>query len=176
MIQTPNWYVITGGPSSGKSTVIRELHDRGYKTLLESARYYMELQMINGRDLAEIQLRQSQLQHKVLNLQIDNERKLEPTQLTFLDRAAPDSLAYYYYLGLPPDEKLVKWLETARYKKVFVLDLLPIVDDGVRVEDAKAQHEIHEALIKVYRERGDEVVTVPVLPPKERADFILAHL
>ena len=26
MIQIPNWYVITGGPSSGKTTVVDELH------------------------------------------------------------------------------------------------------------------------------------------------------
>jgi predicted ATPase len=176
MIQIPNWYVITGGPSSGKSTVICELHDRGYKTVVESARFYMELQMINGRDLAEIQLRQSQMQHKVLNIQIENERKLDPEKLTFLDRATPDSLAYYRYLGLPPDKKLTDWLETAHYKKIFVLDLLPLKLDEVRRENESEQRAIHAELIKVYTERGDEVVMVPVLPPKERADFILANL
>jgi predicted ATPase len=33
--QSRNWYVITGGPSSGKSTVIQELKDLGYTTAHE---------------------------------------------------------------------------------------------------------------------------------------------
>ena len=176
MIQIPHWYVITGGPSSGKTTVVDELHHRGYKTITESARHYMELQLINGRDIAEIRLGQAQLQHKVLNRQIELERKLDKSELTFLDRATPDSLAYYRYLGLPPDKKLTDWLETAHYKKIFVLDLLPLKLDEIRSENESEQRAIHAELIKVYTERGAEVVMVPVLPPKERADFILANL
>jgi predicted ATPase len=176
MKKIPNWYVITGGPSSGKTTLIRELKDRGYKTVLESARNYIDLQLINGRDIEEIRLRQSQLQHKILDRQIETERNLDPDELTFLDRATPDSLAYYLHLGIKPDEKLVEWLKSAKFKKVFILDLLPLINDEVRVENRSEQLAIHARLIEVYKEYGEDLVFVPVLPPKERTDFVLSHL
>lgn len=78
-----NWYVITGGPSSGKSTVIRILKDQGYTTTQEVARHYIDLQRINGRSVDEIRANQRQFQHKVLNLQIDLERRLDPQDLIF---------------------------------------------------------------------------------------------
>lgn len=174
--QIPNWYVITGGPSSGKTTVINELRSRGYNTVPESARLYLELQLINGRDINEVRLQQSKVQHNVLNKQIENERNLDPNELTFLDRALPDSLAYYQYLGLTPDEKLIEAMKSARYKKVFVLDLLPMVNDLIRQEDLQAQKQIHQKIIEIYQSQGQEILNVAVMSPKERADFILSHL
>ena len=31
-----NWYVITGGPGSGKTTTVNLLRDRGYKTTIRA--------------------------------------------------------------------------------------------------------------------------------------------
>lgn len=171
-----NWYVITGGPSSGKSTVIRLLKDMGYQTTIELARHYIDLQRMNGRSVDEIRSNQRQFQHKVLNLQIDLERRLDPQELTFLDRALPDELAYYQYFNLAPDEKLLEYLEFATYKKIFIMDLLPLDIDYARTEDVVAQKALHQLIIEIYQKRGEPVVMVPVLPPKERTQFVLDNL
>lgn len=176
MNKVPNWYVITGGPSSGKTSVINELRSRGYNTVPESARHYLELQLVNGRDIQEIRLHQSKIQHNVLNRQLENERNLDPEKLTFLDRAVPDSFAYYQYLGLNPDEKLLEALKTVHYKKVFILDLLPLVNDAIRQEDVPAQRKIHSRIIQTYRDHGENLVMVPLMSIKERADYILSNL
>ena len=176
MNQARNWYVITGGPSSGKSTAIRLLKDLGYSTTFEAARHFIDLQSMNGRSIEEIRANQRQFQHKVLNLQIDLERRLDPHELTFLDRALPDELAYYKYFNLPPDEKLVEYLQFATYKKIFIMDLLPLDKDYARTEDTKAQQELHQLIIEAYQNRNEPIVMVPVLPPKERVQFILEHL
>ena len=176
VIRQRNWYVITGGPSSGKSTVIQLLKDLGYKTTHEVARHYIDLQRINGRSIDEIRANQRQFQHKVLNLQIDLERRLDPQELIFLDRGLPDELAYYQYFNLPPDEKLVEYLKTATYKKVFIMDLLPLDKDYARTEDTEAQKALHQLIIDSYKARNEPIVMVPVLPPKERVAFILANL
>jgi predicted ATPase len=94
----------------------------------------------------------------------------------FLDRAIPDALAYYRFLNLPVSQKLMDALEKVNYKKVFVLDILPLVQDYARREDEAAQKKIHQLLIEVYESLGLPVVHVPVLPPEERVQFILAHL
>lgn len=131
---------------------------------------------MNGRSVEEIRSNQRQFQHKVLNLQIDLERRLDPQELTFLDRGLPDELAYYKYFNLPPDEKLVEYLKNAKYKKIFIMDLLPLCADYARTEDAEAQKALHQLIIDTYKSRSEPVVMVPVLPPKERVQFILNDL
>jgi predicted ATPase len=104
------------------------------------------------------------------------EANLSPDEIVFLDRAVPDALAYYRFLNLDVNDNIVRAVKTYRYKKVFVLDLLPIVQDYARREDHRAQEKIHDLLIQVYTELGLTIVFVPVLPPAERVDYILKNL
>ncbi|CAB4574861.1 unannotated protein [freshwater metagenome] len=172
-VKQTNWCVITGGPSSGKTTVINHLKDHGYKTTIEGARHYIDLQRINGRDIEEIRENQRNFQHKVLNLQVELEKRLDPEELVFLDRALPDELAYYSVLGIEPDSKLTEALKHAHYKKIFIMELLPLDKDYARLEDAAMQQKIQDKIIEVYMSRNEPVVMVPVLPPKQRVQFIL---
>jgi predicted ATPase len=171
-----NWYVITGGPSSGKSTVVKALKDMGYKTTLEAARHYIDLQRINGRSTDEIRANQHQFQHKILNLQIELEKRLDPKEEIFFDRGLPDEVAYYKHFHLELDRKLLDYLKTTSYKKIFIMDLLNLDADYARTEDQEAQVALHNLIIDVYEKRGEPIVFVPVLPVKERVKFILDHL
>jgi len=85
-------------------------------------------------------------------------------------------LAYYRFLKLPEDEKLHDALKVASYKKIFILDFLPLVNDYARVENKEAQHKIHSLITGVYESFPFPVIHVPVLPPEERVDFILKNL
>jgi predicted ATPase len=175
-VTNTNWCVITGGPSSGKTTVIKHLKDHGYKTTEEEARHYVDLQRVNGRDIEEIRENQRSFQHKVLNLQVELERRLDPKELVFLDRALPDELAYYEILGIEPDSKLIEVLKYAHYKKIFIMELLPLHKDYARVEDEIMQQKIQSIIIEVYKARNEPVVMVPVLPEKERVQYILERI
>ena len=171
-----NWYVITGGPSSGKTTTVNILKTRGYQTTIEHARHFLDTQRVTGRSVAEIRGNQAAFQRGVLEMQIEQEAILDPDALVFLDRALPDALAYYRFLDLPPDPRLLETLPSASYRKIFLLDLLPLVKDYARTEDGAAQHKIHELLWDAYTELGHSVESVPVLRPDERVDHVLAHL
>jgi predicted ATPase len=171
-----NWYVITGGPSSGKTTTINLLKARGYKTTIEHARHYLDTQRINGKTVEEIRKHQSEFQLGVLQMQIEQEKEISPDDLVFLDRAIPDALAYHHFLNLPEDDKLMEALCNVSYKKVFILDPLPLVKDYARTEDKAAQKKIHELLIDVYQSLPFPIIYVPVLQPEERVDFILKNL
>lgn len=109
-------------------------------------------------------------------MQIEQENQISPDVLVFLDRAIPDALAYYRFLNLPEDNKLTEALRTVFYKKVFVLDCLPLVKDYARTEDKAAQEKIHALLMEVYESLGFPVIQVPVLQPEERVAFILKNL
>jgi len=170
------WYVITGGPSSGKTTTVNLLKERGYTTTIEHARHYIDTQRVTGKSVEEIRANQVAFQLGVLTMQIEQENALDPSELVFLDRALPDALAYYRFLDLPVDAALTDALASASYKKVFILDPLPLAPDYARTEDAAAQQKIHQLLVETYTHLGFPVVHVPKLPPEERVDFILKNL
>lgn len=171
-----NWYVITGGPGSGKTTTVNLLRNRGYTTTIEHARHYIDTQRITGKTVDEIRKNQSLFQMGVLDMQIEQEAWLLPDDRVFLDRALPDALAYYRFLGLPAHQKLNDALKGAVYKKIFILDFLPLVNDYARLEDEDAQRIIHSLITEVYQSLPFPVINVPVLGPEERVDFILRNL
>ncbi len=176
MRKQTNWYVITGGPASGKTTTVNLLKERGYITTFEHARHYLDTQRLKGRTIEDVRKQQAAFQLGVLDMQIEQENQISPDVQVFLDRAIPDALAYYRFLNLPADEKLTAALLTVSYKKVFILDCLPIVKDYARTEDAVAQKKIHALLVEVYESLGFPIVQVPLLGPEERVDFILNNL
>ena len=171
-----NWYVITGGPGSGKTTTVNLLKARGYKTTIEHARHYIDTQCVKGKTVEEVRKNQLEFQRGVLDMQIEQEKSLAPDEVVFLDRAIPDALAYYRFLHLSEDEKLNDALRAASYKKIFILDYLPLVNDYARTEDQTAQKKIHALLTEVYETLPFPIVHVPILPPEERAEYILKNL
>lgn len=92
-----NWYVITGGPSSGKTTVVNILGRRGYKTTIEHARHYIDTQRKNRETVKEIRVNQHKFRLEVLDMQIRQEAKISKNEIVFLDRAIPDTLVYYQF-------------------------------------------------------------------------------
>lgn len=171
-----NWYVITGGPSSGKTTTVNLLRERGYKTTIEHARHYIDTQLVTGKTVAELRQNQKAFQEGILDMQIEQEAALLPEEMVFLDRALPDALAYYRFLNLPEDDKLTQALRGISYKKVFILNRLQLIQDYARTEDEEAQKKIHQLLTDVYQSLPFPVVPVPVLQPEERVNFILKNL
>lgn len=176
MTRNTEWYVITGGPSSGKTTTVDLLKKRGYKTTIEHARHYIDTKRITGKTTEEIRANRLGFQRGVLDMQIEQEKALSTKDTVFLDRALPDALAYYRFLNLPEDKALEKALDQVTYKKVFILDPLPLQNDYARTEDESAQKQIHELLTEVYESLPFPVVHVPVLSPEERVEFIVRNL
>lgn len=149
-----NWCVVTGGPSSGKTTTVNILRRRGYTTTIEHARHYIDTERVTGKTVAEIRANQIAFQRAVIDMQIEQEASLDPQANVFLDRALPDALAYYRFLSLGPDADYLARLRPAVYRAVFVLDLLPLAPDNSRTEDRQAQLETHRLLTEGYAELG----------------------
>jgi len=171
-----NWYVITGGPSSGKTTTVNFLKERGFLTTDENARHFFDVERLKGRSAKDVRMNQEEFQLELLQLQMDLENRIDPNAFVFLDRAIPDSLAYHRFLNLKVDQKLLDALENVSYKKIFIMDPLPLVKDYVRIETEKDQLKIHDLITEVYESLPFPVIHVPVLPAEERVDFILKNL
>jgi predicted ATPase len=129
------------------------------------------MEMAKGRTVAEI--RESEADERGMkDLQVSIEHGLRTNEVIFLDRALPDSLVYFRITGIEPNEILAECFHH-RYASVFILDCLPVKQDGVRIEDEAIAEFIDEWLDRDYRALGYRVVRVPVLPPPERLAFIL---
>jgi len=172
-VQT-NWHVITGAPCSGKTTIIDQLVDKGFQTVPESGREYFEMEMAKGRTIEEIRENEAD-ERGMKNFQLRIERSLPTIDTIFLDRALPDSLAYYRISGLDPNEFLAECFRHC-YASVFILDCLPFEKNGIRTEDDIRAGLIDEWLVSDYSALGYQVVRVPVLPPQERLAFVLKRL
>lgn len=167
-----NWCVITGAPSSGKTSVIEALAKRGYSVMGETARELIEQGLATGQALADIRKDAVALQRNILALSLEREESLDPKTLTFLDRGLPDSITYCRLAGIDTGEaKLFSGL--FRYQAVFIFDRLPIVKDSVRTEDDALADMIDQALEQDYRSVGYHPIRVPVLSVAERTDFVL---
>jgi len=167
--------VITGAPSSGKSTLIDQLANQGFQTVPETAHLYIEREMAKGRTINGILKNRAALQRILIDMQLRIEHELHANDVTFLDRALPDCLAFNRFVGLNPNEMLLECFHY-RYASVFILDPLPFQENGVRDDDAAKVGYLDEWLARDYSALGYRVVRVPVLSPQERLAFVLERL
>lgn len=171
-----NWYVITGVPSSGKTTITKLLKKLGYEVLYEIARIYIDKELKKGKTIKEIRKNEGKFQRKILDLKIQHESKLDPEKITFLDRAIPDSIAYYELVGLPKDKYLEKVAEKNSYKKIFIFEKLGFEKDYARTESEEEIEVLEKLLEKTYKNLSIPIVKVPKMPIEERLKFILDNL
>jgi predicted ATPase len=160
--------VITGGPCSGKSTLINELKKRGYNCMDEVARRVIEERKSYEPTKSEWDIRQ----RMILERQVEGESQLE-SDLAFLDRGLIDNYAYFIHR----DGKVPENIDFRRdYGSIFVLDRLPFKNDGLRAEDDKEAGRVHDLLIGAYRTFGYDPIRVPVSSVEERADYVLTNI
>jgi predicted ATPase len=170
-----NWHVITGASCSGKTTLIDQLADKGFRAVPEVGRQYFERELAKGQTMDEIREDRVALQHSIIDMQLRIEGGLRAVEVIFLDRALPDVLAFCRVFGLNPNEFLPACFQH-RYASVFVLDRFPYKRDGVRAADDATADFLDEWLARDYRALGYDAVRVPVMSPAERLAFVLESL
>ena len=170
------WYVLTGGPCSGKTALIDELKQRGYSVFPEPARIVIASELAQGKSIQDILADSRGLQHKILAHYLELETEAPKDQILFLDRGVPDVAAYYRKFNLSSDEVLKNALASVRYREVFLLNMIEFVNDAERYETPQEAAILHRYLRDAYTEQGYDIIEVPVVPVPERADFILKNL
>lgn len=168
--------MLTGAPSSGKTTIIKLLEEKGYKVLYEIARIYIDQELKKGKTIQEIRKDEVDFQKKILNLKIYYESRLNPKITTFLDRAIPDSIAYNGLLGLPKDKYLDKIIKKTSYKKIFIFGKLEFEKDYARTESKEKIKKLEKLIEETYRNLSFPITIVPKMSIEKRLKFILNNL
>jgi predicted ATPase len=174
----PQLYVITGGPGSGKTTVLSELSRRGYRCVPEVARLIIQEQMETGgvalpwkdtRRYAEIMLERS------IATFLENAAIPETA---FCDRGIPDTLGYVRLIGL---EDLHAAAASRSYRYARTVFVAPpwraiYVTDKERKQPFAEAIQTYDLMVRVYEELGYRIVELPLCAAEERADLVLQNL
>lgn len=170
-----NWYIITGGPSSGKKSVLGLLESIGYRVIPEVAREVIDRANRQGISTEELRRDEIKFQESLLPIKLRLEKELPRKQIIFWNRGMPDSVAYLQNCG--GDTRRASCLcDRHLYKRVFLLEQLPqFAKDYARTENLKVARKLNRLLKEAYEIFGYEVISVPVMPVEDRVKFILAQ-
>ena len=171
--------VITGGPGTGKSTVIEKLTQLEFTCMPEISRIIIKGAQERGID--QLFLKDPLLFSKLLlEGRIDQYKKAEITaeKIVFFDRGIPDVFGYLNYLETDYPENFIDQSLKHRYDKVFMMPPWQGIykTDNERYESYEQSLIIHEHLILAYKKIDYSVVIVPEGNIASRAEFILNSL
>jgi predicted ATPase len=163
-----NCVVITGGPSSGKTTILKKLQANGFNVLPEAARAII----LEG--IHHPKKNRQKFQEVVTVRQLEVEASRNKSALYFCDRGLLDSWAYLAVDNILTDKK--PDFNLSHYMLCLVLEPLNSFEyDGVRpkTENLAFSRRLTPVLEETYRQYGIPVTRVPDLGIEERFAFIL---
>lgn len=171
--------VITGGPGTGKSTLINELIQRGHICIEEISRQVTidaknqgidQLFLTNPLLFSELLLKGRQKQFI--------EADIYKNETVFFDRGIPDILAYMDFIGDTYPKNFVEASKNSTYDLVFILKPWEAIytSDNERYENFDDALKIHDHLINTYQSYNYNLIDVPFDTVENRTDFILKTL
>ncbi|WP_373056313.1 AAA family ATPase [Zunongwangia sp. H14] len=174
-----NKIVITGGPGTGKSSIVHQLEEKGHSCLHEVSREVIREARLSGID--QLFLEDPVLFSRKL---LEGRRKqfLEaeafPSDHIFIDRGIPDVVAYMDYFNTSYSEEFTVPCENYRYNFIFILPPWEAIykSDNERYESFQEASKISKYLQKTYQTYGYEPIKVPEASVEERANFILHRI
>jgi len=173
------FFVITGGPGSGKSALIDALQSAGYARSVEAGRGIIQDQVaIGGSALpwndpalfSEMMLCWEMRSYRLAELEAGP---------IFFDRGVPDVLGYLRLMNLPAPDYVQKAANLFRYnQRVFIAPPWQEIfrQDHERKQDFQEAVRTYDALVATYTELGYTLVEIPCIPVADRVRFLLSNL
>jgi predicted ATPase len=176
--RTESFFVLTGGPCSGKSTLLDALERAGYARSIEAGRGVIQDQVtIGGQALpwadpgafAELMLSWEMRSHHMAK---------QATGLVFFDRGVPDVVGYLRLLDRAVPPHMEKAVQVFGYnRRVFIAPPWREIfqQDGERKQEFAEAVRTYEAMVATYSAYGYELIEIPRASVEARMDFVLSN-
>jgi len=172
------FFVLTGGPGSGKTTLIAALCRAGFATSVEAGRGIIRNQSSIGGSAVPWSDRPL-FAELMLSWEMRSYRNaVERKGPVFFDRGVPDTLGYLRLSGLPVAEHVNTAAKHFRYNpRVFIAPPWPDIfaQDQERKQTPDEAERTYHAMAEIYTELGYELVPLPLAPVETRLHFVLAE-
>ncbi|MEW5424491.1 AAA family ATPase [Amorphus sp. 3PC139-8] len=173
------FFIVTGGPGSGKTTLMHALSARGYPVTEEAGRAIIRAQTaIDGPALPWAD--RTAFAELMLSWEIrSHEQALVHAGPVIFDRGVPDVAGYLTLCGLPVPDHVARAVAHYRYAStVFVAPPWSEIfgRDNERKQDFDEAVRTHAAMVATYGAAGYDLVELPRAPVETRADFVISRL
>ncbi|MBT8280504.1 MAG: ATP-binding protein [Muriicola sp.] len=182
----PKRIVITGGPGTGKTSIIRLLEKKGFfcfhevvRDFTTEAKQFTDSENLHSNPLTFVddpfRFNKHILEARLSHFKAGDELLCD---VAFYDRGLPDVLAYMNYFDQSYPDEFISYCREHRYDQLVMLP--PWEDiytrDDERLETFEQAIEIHEELRTMYKELNYNSLEVPIGSIEERASFIIDHV
>lgn len=179
MLKKTKKIVLTGGPGTGKSSIINELTNRGYLCKTEISREVTLKAQKKGID--QLFLKEPILFSRLLlqsRVRQFKETDQSTEEFVFFDRGVPDVIAYLDYTNTVYPQEFTDKTNACSYDCIFHCKPWETIytKDNERYESFDASKKIDHYLRQTYESLGYKILTVPFNTISKRADFILNSL
>ena len=168
--------IITGGPGTGKTSLIEELRKNDFKCFDEISREItlkyrekgIEQLFLSDPNLFSQELLNGRIQ------QFNNSINLQ-ANCVFFDRGIPDIIAYLNFKKADLSKKILKSIDKYRYDMIFLLEPWEDIytSDKIRYESFDQVITIDSYIKNTYKEFGYNPIIVPKDNIRNRAFVIL---
>ena len=169
-------FVITGGPGSGKSTLIDALAGHGICTMPEAGRAIIRDQVAIGGEALPWSDRRA-FAELMLGWEIRSYRAaLSLSGPVIFDRGVPDVLGYLRLSDLPIPSHVERAAQAFRYHhRVFVAPPWPEIFalDAERKQSLQEARATYEVMIETYSALGYDLIPLPLDSVQKRVQFVL---
>lgn len=170
--------VLTGGPGSGKSTVLEALRQFGYKCSEEKGREIIQQELKRSGHALPWQDKRA-FRNKMLDAELRTYKAFQHSVgLTFFDRGIIDIYGYSLLEDIEVPDALLSCCSSHRYHSVFIFPPWRGIytNDAERKQDFAEAQRTYESMQKAYHHFGYILTQVPFSPVAERVQFILRKL
>ena len=168
-------HVLTGGPGSGKTTLIEALAAAGVATSPEVGRAVIREQRMAGGDALPWANQKAFADLMVVRDIAAREAALATGVITVLDRGVPDVAGFLRVSGLPVPAHIDEAARTCRYNpRVFIAPFWPEIftGDAERKQSPEVAEATFAVMVRTYRDYGYDLVELPRTTVAERVAFV----
>lgn len=171
------FFVLTGGPGSGKTTLIAAMKRRGYATTEEAGRGVIREELDAGGN-ALPWIDPERFAERMFEWELRSYRSAERISgAVFFDRGLPDTIGYLRLEGLPVPFAMEEEALRLRYNRQVVI-APPWKDIYGKDEERRQSWQVavrtYEVMAETYDALGYGLVELPRGTVEDRADFLIS--